>query len=84
MVAVPEPETLPGMIAPQVRPLGTVRVRVVVPVKPLSAVMFIVDVGDAPTFTAAGDDAAIVKSTNLKTAVVECLIDPLVPFIVSV
>jgi len=83
-VAVPEPETLPGVIAPQVRPLGTVSVRVIALAKPFSAVMVMVDVDEAPAFTAAGDDAAIVKSTNLNAAVTEWEIDPLVPLIVSV
>jgi hypothetical protein len=46
--------------------------------------MVMVDVDEAPAFTAAGDDAAIVKSTNLKVAVTECEIDPLLPLIVSV
>jgi len=75
---------LPGVIAPQVRPLGPVSVRVIALAKPFSAVMVMVDVDEAPAFTAGGDGAAIVKSTNLKVAVTECEIDPLLPLIVSV
>ena len=83
-VAVPEPVTLPGVIAPQVRPLGTVSVRVIASAKPFSAVIVMVDVAETPAFKIAGDDAAIVKSTNLNVAVTEWEIAPLVPFIVSV
>ncbi len=45
-VAVPDPVTLAGVIAPQVRPAGGVSVRLVVPVNPLSAVTVMVDVAD--------------------------------------
>ena len=61
-VAVPEVVTDPGVIAWQVRPVGTVSVRVTVPVKPLRAVIVIVELADWPVFTAAGEVAAIVKS----------------------
>ncbi len=61
-VAVPEPVTLLGVIAPHVSPAGTVSVRVTTPVNPFSAVMVIVEVADEPELTAAGDVAAIVKS----------------------
>ena len=70
-VAVPAPVTVPGVIVPQVNPAGTVSVRVTTPAKPLTAVIVVVDVADRPTLTAAGEDAATVKSTKLKTAVVE-------------
>src|SRR6266508_1955134 len=65
-VAVPEPVTVPGVIAPQVRPAGTVSVRVTTPEKLFTAVTVIVDTADWPALTAAGDDAAMVKSTKLK------------------
>jgi len=68
-VAVPELVTLLGVMAPQVRPEGTVSVRVTVPVNPFTAVTVIVDVADVPTLPD-GDVAAIVKSRNVKTAVV--------------
>jgi hypothetical protein len=45
-VAVPEPVTVLGVIAPQVRPAGTVSVRVTTPENPLIAVMVIVEVAD--------------------------------------
>lgn len=45
-VAVPEPVTVPGVMAPQVNPAGTVSVRVTTPAKPLTAVTVIVDTAD--------------------------------------
>jgi hypothetical protein len=45
-VAVPDPVTLVGVIAPQVRPAGGVSVRLTTPAKPLRAVTVIVDVAD--------------------------------------
>ena len=66
---MPEPVTLVGETAPQVRPLGTVSVRLTVPAKPLRAVIVIVEVADVLTKTAAGDEAAIVKSVTVKVAV---------------
>ena len=83
-VAVPELVILDGVIAPQVRFAGTVSVRVIVPVNPLTAVIVIVDVAEVPTVTAAGDVAAIVKSRTMNVAVVECERAPLAPVIVSV
>jgi hypothetical protein len=61
-VAVPEPVTLEGVIAPQVRPEGTVSVSVTTPVNPFTAEIVIVEEADEPALTAAGDVAAIVKS----------------------
>jgi hypothetical protein len=78
-VAVPEPATLPGVIAPQTSPEGTVSVRVTVPAKPLTAVIVIVEVADVPALTEAGELAATVKSMNLKVAVAEWVSEPLVP-----
>ena len=45
-MAVPEPVTVLGVIAPQVRPAGTVSVSVTRPEKPLTAVIVIVDTAD--------------------------------------
>ena len=45
-VAVPEPVTVPGVIAAHVRPAGTVSVRVTTPAKPLTAVIVIVETAD--------------------------------------
>ncbi len=61
-VAVPEPVTLSGEIAPQVRFAGTVSVSETTPANPLTAVTVIVEVAETPALTAAGEDAAIVKS----------------------
>ena len=83
-VAVPDPVTVPGVIAPQVRFAGTVSVRVTVPANPLTAVTVIVDVAETPALTAAGEVAAMVKSVTVKVAVAECDSVPLVPVIVRV
>ena len=83
-VAVPELVTLDGVMAPQVKLAGTVSVKVMVPVKPLTADTVIVDVAETATVTAAGEVAAIVKSVTVKVAVVEWLRAPLVPVIVRV
>jgi hypothetical protein len=83
-VTVPELVTLVELMAPQVRPEGTVSVRLTVPVNPLRAVTVIVDVAEVPTVTAVGEVAAIVKSVTAKVAVVEWLRVPLMPVIVRV
>jgi hypothetical protein len=83
-VAVPEPVTLVGVIAPHVRPDGPVSVRLTVPVNPFSAVTVIVEVADWVTSTAAGELAAMVKSTKLKVAVAVWTSGELVPVTVSV
>ena len=84
MVAVPEPLTLLGVTEPQIRPEGIVSDIVIVPEKPLSAVVVIVDCPDDPGDTAVGEEALMVKSRKLKVDVVEWLSNPLVPVIVSV
>ena len=68
-VAVPEPVMLVGLIAPQVRPDGTVSVRLTMPAKPFSAVTVMVEVAEVLMTTEAGEDAAIVKSRTVKIAV---------------
>jgi hypothetical protein len=45
-VAVPDPVTLVGVIAPQVRPAAGVSARLTTPANPLSAVIVIVEVAD--------------------------------------
>ena len=70
-VAVPELVTLDGVMAPQVKLAGTVSVKLTVPVKPLTAVIVIVEVADTPALTAAGEVAAIVKSVTVNVAVAE-------------
>jgi hypothetical protein len=76
--------TLSGVIAPQVKPAGTVSVRATVPAKPFSASTVIVDVADVPAGTEAGEVAAMVKSTKMKVAVALWTSVPLVPVIVRV
>lgn len=56
-VAVPEPVTVPGVIAPQLKPEGTVSVRVTTPANPLTKLIVTVETADCPALTAAGDDA---------------------------
>ena len=68
-VAVPEPVILAGVMAPQVRPAGTVSVSVTIPANPFSAVTVTVEIAVAPT-VAEGDVAAMVKSTKVNVAVV--------------
>ena len=46
--AVPEPTTLPGVIAPQTKPDGTVSVRATVPLKPFRLVTVTVAVPVEP------------------------------------
>ncbi len=83
-VAVPDPVTLNGEIAPQLRLAGTVSVRLTTPAKPFTAVTVIVELAETPALTAAGEDAAIVKSWTVNVAVAECDNVPLVPVIVKV
>ncbi len=45
-VAVPEPVTLVGVIAPQVRPAAGVSVRLTTPANPFNAVTVMVEVAD--------------------------------------
>jgi hypothetical protein len=82
-VAVPEPVTLVGVSAPQVRFAGTVSVKATIPVKPFTAVMVIVEVADVPTGTELGEVAAIVKSVTVNVAVAEWDRVPLVPVTVT-
>lgn len=81
-VAVPDPVMLVGDIAPQVRFVGTVSVKLTTPLNPLRAVTVIVELTDVPAAAGAGDEAVIVKSTMVKVAVVEWLSVPLVPVMV--
>ena len=82
-VAVPDPVMLVGVIAPQVSPACGVSVKLTTPAKPLRAVTVIVEVAETPTLTAAGEEAAIVKSTKLKVPVAEWVSVVLVPITVS-
>jgi len=60
-----------GDIAPHVRLVGTVSVRDTVPVNPLIAETFIVEVAEVPAWTAAGEVAVMLKSVTVNVAVVE-------------
>jgi hypothetical protein len=71
-LAVPEFVMVLGVIAPQVRFAGTVSVKEIVPVNPLSADTVMVQVAGVPALgSPAGQEAAMVKSVKLKVAVVE-------------
>ncbi len=71
-VAVPEPVTVPGLIAVQDRPEGSgVSDSATVPPKPFCPVTVIIDVATRPAGTDPGEVAVIVKSTKLKVAVAE-------------
>jgi hypothetical protein len=59
---------VPGVIAPQVSPAGTVSVNVTTPAKPLTAVTVIVEEIDELTVPE-GDVAAMVKSLKVNVAV---------------
>jgi hypothetical protein len=82
-VALPEPVTLAGVIAPQVRPAGIVSVRTTTPANPFTAVTVIVDIAEDPAGTEAGELALIVKSRKVKDAIAEWVRDVLVPVTVS-
>jgi hypothetical protein len=85
-VAVPEAETVLGVIAPHVRPVGAESVRLTEPENPFSAMIVIVEVVEDPTLSPAGDVALIEKSgaaLKVNVAVAECVREPLVPVTVT-
>ena len=82
--AVPDPVTLPGLIAAHVKPVGILSLRLTSTAKPFTAVMVIAGVAETPTLTAAGEDADTLKSCTRKSVVAEWLSEPLVPVTVSV
>jgi hypothetical protein len=86
-VAVPEPVTTPGVIAPHVSPDGTVSVRETAAVNPFNGAIVIVETTEAPALTAAGDVTLIVKSGDTVTVqltVAECEREPLAPVTATV
>jgi hypothetical protein len=83
-VADPEPATLLGVIAPQVKPLGTLSVRLTRPLKWFSPVTVMVELVDTPASTAEGEVAAIVKSWTVNLEVAVWTRGVLAPVIVSV
>ena len=82
--AVPDPVTLLGVMAPHVNPDGTVSVRDTTPAKPFCAVIVIVETAEVPAETAAGEEAAMVKSWTLTDTVAWWESVPLVPVTVTV
>lgn len=87
-LATPELVTLLGVIAPHVRPVGTLSVRLTVPVKPYNGLTVMVKAVEVPAVAAAGEEAARVKFggilVTVNVALAECVSDPLVPVIVTV
>ena len=83
-VAVPDPVTLLGVIALQVRPFGTVSVRLTVPEKWFRPVTVMVDVAETPDLTGVGMAAVMLKSWNWKRVVAEWAREPFVPVNVRV
>ena len=61
-VAVPDPVTLLGKMVPQVRPDGTMSVKLTTPAKRLMELIVMVELTEEPALTGAGEDAAIPKS----------------------
>ena len=82
-VAVPDPVMLAGLIAPQVRPVGGLSVRLTVPVNPFTAVTVTVDIAETPTSAAEGELAEMVKSSKVNVAVAPCGNVPTAPLIGS-
>lgn len=66
---MPDPVTVVGFIALQVRPEGETSVRLTMPAKPFTAAIVIVDVAYCPIATTGGELATIVKSPKLYVAV---------------
>lgn len=83
-VAMPDPMRLAGLIVPQVRPDGTVYVRLTFPAKRFRLVIMIVVMTEEPALTEAGADPVIAKSRNWNRAVVLWTRDPLVPVTIRV
>jgi hypothetical protein len=83
-VAVPDPVTLLGVMLPQVRPDGSVPVKLTTPAKWFRLVIVIVVMEELPALTGLGGLAAIVKFTNWKNEVPVWTSDPLVPVRVRV
>jgi hypothetical protein len=83
-VAVPDLVTPFGVMAPHVRPEGTMSVSVTVPVNPFSGLSVIVAVVGVPTLAEGGGDPVTVKSWNENVAVALWTNKELVPVIVKV
>jgi hypothetical protein len=83
-MAVPEPVMLVGLIAPQVRPEGTISVRLTGPAKRFTLAIVIVEEADEPALIGTGVDATIPKSLNWNRAVALWTRELLVPVTVRV
>lgn len=86
-VAVPDVVIVFGVIAPQVRPDGTVSVSVTVPENPLTGATVIVELADCPASVGGGVVEVIAKSAGPGTVTetaAEWVSDPLLPVTVTV
>jgi len=78
-VAFPFAVILLGVIAPHVKPFGTVSAKRTVPENPFNPRMLMVEFAEVPTSTGGGGELVRMKSLNLNTANAECMRGPLVP-----
>lgn len=69
-LAVPEAEMMFGASEPQLSPVGTVSVRLTVPVNPLRETTVMDELVRVETSTGAGEEALMVKSVTVTAAVV--------------
>ena len=83
-VAVPDPNTLVGLIVPHARPGGMMTVRLTVPAKWFTVDIVIVDVPDEPALIGVGVEVSIPKSWNWKRAVALCIKELLIAVMVRV
>ena len=68
-MAVPDPVTLVGVIAPHVRPDGIVSLIVTIPANPFTGKIVIVEFVEDPTLIGTGVDTVIVKFWKRNIAV---------------
>ena len=83
-VAVSPGAILGGVIAPQLKPAGTVSVSETTPEKPFRLKMDMSEVAEVPTLRAPNCSPPGLKSWNWKATVVKCVVVPLVPMTVAV
>jgi hypothetical protein len=81
-LADPELMTLLGEMLAQLRPEGAVSLRATVPVNPVTALIVMLELVDAPALIGAGEVALIVKLVTVNVALVLWLSAPLVPVMV--
>ncbi len=75
---------LAGVIAPHVRPVGIVSLRVTKPANPFTEATVTVEVAEEPALSGAGEDENRVKFWNRNNAVAVWTREPLVPVMVRV